>query len=69
MEKYFVKSVKCRSFLWSVFSSIPTEYEDLHYKSPYTVQIREKPTRKKSEFGHFSCTERGVTIAVNKFHE
>ena len=67
MEKYFVKSVKCRSFLWSVLSSIPTEYEDLHYKSPYTVQIREKSDQKK--FGHFSCIERDVTIAVNKFHE
>ena len=32
-----VKSVQIRSFFWSIFSCIRTEYGDLLRKSPYSV--------------------------------
>ena len=35
------KNVQKRSFFWSVFSRIWTEYVDLRNKSPLSVQIRE----------------------------
>ena len=39
---------KCpnRSFLWSLFSCIRTEYGDLWSKSPYSVQISENMDQK-----------------------
>ena len=36
-----------RSFFWSVFPIIQAEYEDLLYKSPYLVGIRENTDLKK----------------------
>ena len=36
-----VKSVQIRSFFWSVFSCIWTEYGDLLRKSPYSERIQE----------------------------
>ena len=42
-----VKSVQIRSFLWSIFSCIPTEYGDLQSKSPYSVRIQENMDLKK----------------------
>ena len=36
-----VKSVQIRSYFWSIFSGIRTEYGDLRSKSPYSVQIQE----------------------------
>ena len=43
---------KCRiwSFFWSVISPIQTKYEDLLYKSLYSVQIRKNPDLKKFLF-------------------
>ena len=41
INKHCVKSVQIRSFFWSVFSCIRTEYRKIQ-------------TRKNSEFGHFS---------------
>ena len=40
---------KCpnRSFLWSLFSCIRTEYGDLWSKSPYSVQMQENTDQKK----------------------
>ena len=49
-----VKSVQIRSFFWSVFSCIRTEYED----SPYSVGIQENTDQKNSVFGHFSRSDR-----------
>ena len=40
---HYVKSAQIRSFFWSVFSCIQSEY-------------RKIPTRKNSTFGHFSCS-------------
>ena len=42
-----VKSVQVRSFFWSVFFRIRTEYGDLLRKSLYSVRIRENKDQKK----------------------
>ena len=53
----YVKSVQIRSFFWSLFSRIRTEYGNLLRKSPYSVRIRKIQTRKNSVFGHFSHSD------------
>ena len=45
-----VKSVKIRSFFWSVFSCIRTEYGDLRSKAPYSVRILDKYGPKKTPY-------------------
>ena len=59
-----VKSVQIRSFFWSVFSSIQTEYGEIQTKygeilciPPYSVWMRENTCQKNSVFGHFSRCE------------
>ena len=47
-----VKSAQIRSFFWSVFSRIRTEYEDL-LRNTDSVEIRENRDQKNSVFGHF----------------
>ena len=42
-----MKSVQIRSFFWSVFSCIWTEYGALLRKFPYSVQIQENTDQKK----------------------
>ena len=42
-----VKRVQVRSFFWSIFSRVRTEYGDLLRQSPYSVQIRENPDQRK----------------------
>ena len=42
-----VKSVQIRSFLWSVFSHIRTEYGEILRISPYSVRMRENTDQKK----------------------
>ena len=42
-----MKSVKIRSFFWSVFSRIRTEYGEVLRISPYSVRMREKTDQKK----------------------
>ena len=42
-----VKSVQIRSFFWSVFSCIRTEYGDLLRKPPYSVRIQDNTDQKK----------------------
>ena len=41
-----VKSVQIRSYFWSVFSCIWTEYRDLLLKSPYWVRKQENTDQK-----------------------
>ena len=41
-----VKSVQIRSYFWSVFSCIRTEYGDLLHKSPYSVRKQENMNQK-----------------------
>ena len=42
-----LKSIQMRSFFWSVFFHVRTEYGDLRSKSPYPVRIRENMDQKK----------------------
>ena len=46
-NKHCVKGVQIRSFFWSVFSRIRTEYVDFRRKSSYSVRIRENMDQKK----------------------
>ena len=48
------KSVQIRSFFWSVWSRIWTEYGEMRSISPYSVRIRKNTDQKNSVFGHFS---------------
>ena len=43
-----------RSFLWSLFSCVWSEYEHLLRKSTYSVQVRENTYQKNFVFWHFS---------------
>ena len=53
---YCVKTVQIRSFFWSRFSRIWTEYGygEMRSISPYSVRMRKIRTRKNSVFRHFS---------------
>ena len=42
-----VKCVQIRSFFWTVFSRIRTEYGEIRSISPYSVQMRENTDQKK----------------------
>ena len=39
--------------LWSVFSGIRTEYEEILYFSPYLVWMRKNADQNNTEYGHF----------------
>ena len=41
-----MKTVQIRSFFWSVFSRIRTEYGDILCISPYSVRVRENTDQK-----------------------
>ena len=45
-----VKSVQIRSFFWSVFFHIRTEYREIRIISPYPVQMRENADQKKTPY-------------------
>ena len=47
LRLHCVKCVPVRSFFWSMFSCIRTEYGDLLHKSPYSVRIQENTDQKK----------------------
>ena len=53
---HYVKSVQIRSFFWSVFSCIRTEY-GLNTDSPCSVECGKIRTRKNSVFWHFSRSD------------
>ena len=57
-----MKSEQMRSFFWYVFFRIWTGYGDLLSRSPYSVRIREKRTRKSSVFGHFSSNVKKMKL-------
>ena len=46
-SNHCVNSVQIRSFVWSVFSCILTEYGDLLCKSSYSVQIKKNTEQQK----------------------
>ena len=43
----WVKCIQTRTFFWSVFSRIRTEYEEIRSISPYSVRMREYTDQKK----------------------
>ena len=47
LSTHCVKSGQIKSFFWSVFSHIQTEYGDILRISPYSVQMWEKRDQKK----------------------
>ena len=49
-----VKSVRIRSYFWSVFSRIQAEYGEIRSISRYSVRMRENTDQKNSEYGRFS---------------
>ena len=49
-----VKCVQIRSFFWSVFSRVRTEYGEIRSIPPYSFRMRENTDQKNSVFGHFS---------------
>ena len=52
-----VKSVQIRSYFWSVFSCIRTEYGDLLVNLHIESEYRKIRTRNNSAFGHFSISD------------
>ena len=44
---YCVKSFQIRSFFWSVFSHVWTEYREILRISPYSVRIKKNKVQKK----------------------
>ena len=52
-----MKSVQIRSYFWSVFSCIRTEYGDLRLNLRIQYEYRKIRTRNNSVFGHFSRSE------------
>ena len=47
------KSVRIRSYFWSVFSCIWIEYEEILRISPYSVGMRQNVNQSNSKYGHF----------------
>ena len=63
-----VKSVQIRSFSWSVFSRIRTEYGDFPSKSPYSCRIRENMDQKKTPYLNTFYTVHGCAFGVDGFN-
>ena len=55
--KHCVKSVQIRSFFWSLFIRIRTEYGEILRISLYSARIWENTDQKNLVFGHFSLSE------------
>ena len=71
-QVHCVKSVQIRSFFWSVFSCIRTEYGHLLRKSPYSVQAQENTDQKKLRIWTaftqwFSCVKKRVLLKLVVF--
>ena len=72
-EYYCMKSIQIRSYFWSVFSSIRTEYGEI-LSLRIQSEHRKIRTRNNSVFGHFSrsaswLTEIELTNKVNLVHQ
>ena len=49
-HEHCLKSAQIRSFFWSVFFRIRTEYVEIRSISPYSVQIRKNTDQKKTPY-------------------
>ena len=56
--KHCLESVQIRSFFWSVFSRIRTEYGEIRIISPYSIRMRENTDQKKLCSWTFFLSER-----------
>ena len=55
--------------LWSAFSLIRTEYEEILRASPYSAQRLENADQSNSEYGHFwRSTNNADTITTSRRH-
>ena len=61
-----VKSVQIRSFFWSVFSSIQTEYGDIRSISPYSVRNAGKCGTEKIPYLDIFHTVLSITFLRNE---
>ena len=69
-ESHCVKSVQMRSYFWSVFSCIRTEYEDLLCNLLIQSEYRKIGTTNNFEFGHFSrSVHHSENVFCNKKNE
>ena len=67
--QHCVKSVQIRSFFWSVFSCIWTEYGDLRSKYPYSVRMQENTDQKKLRIWTIftQCKENSLNILKKQY--
>ena len=58
-SSYYILREKCpySELFWSVFSPIPTEYEEILCISPGSVRMRENTDQNNSEYRHFSRSD------------
>ena len=64
-DSHCEKSVQIRSYFWSVFSCILTEYGEIRRDiSPYSVREREYRSRNNSVFGHFLRSDFVISTPV-----
>ena len=67
--KHCVKSVQIRSFFWSLFFRIRTEYKDILRISPYSVQMQENTDQKKLRiWTHFTQWRYVVLYVMLRFY-
>ena len=68
LKIHCIKIVQIRSFFWSVFSHIRTEYGDASVSLRIQSECGKMQTRKNSVFGHFLRSDifEGVTTILNK---
>ena len=60
-----VKNVQIRSFFWSVFSRIRTEYGEIQSISPYSVWMRENTDQKKHRIRTLSTQSLQLLVCMN----
>ena len=60
-----VKSGQIRSFFWSVFSRIRTEYGEMQSISPYSVWMRENTDQKKHRIRTLSTQSLQLLVCMN----
>ena len=65
-DHHCVKSVQIRSFFWSVFSRIWTEYEEILRISPYSVRTQKNTDQKTPRLGTFHPDDYRTKIIMNQ---
>ena len=64
--EHCMKSVQIRSYFWSVFSRIWTEYGEIQSISPYSIRMRENTDQKKTPYSD-TCYAMEDYWNINKF--